>query len=97
MEHGCIPTTGESNSDEDIIPIHRDDIFHSPFQEQSVQLETLTQEALEIIFNSWIILFKRQAQDQLPGGKYASPSSEQLAQTANVPATNMASERDLSL
>ena len=43
------------------------------------------------------ILFERQAQDQLPGGKYASPSSERLAQAANVPATNMASERDFGV
>ena len=88
---------GATLFDEDIVPIHRDDIFDSLFQEQSVQLETLTQEALQIIFNSWIILFERQAQDQLPGGKYASPSSEQLAQAVNVPATNMASERDFGV
>lgn len=88
---------GATLFDEEIIPIHRNDIFDSLFQEESVQLETLTQEVLEIMFNSWIILFERQAQDQLPGGKYASPSSEQLAQAANVPATNMASERELGV
>ena len=88
---------GATLFDEEVVPIHRDELFDSLFQEQSVQLETLTQEALEIIFNSWIILFERQAQDQLPGGKYASPSSEQLEQAANVPATNMASERDFGV
>ena len=82
---------GATLFDEDIVPIHRDELFDSLFQEQSVQLETLTQEALEII------LFERQAQDQLPGGKYASPSSDQLEQAANVPATNMASERDFGV
>lgn len=41
--------------------------------------------------------FERQAQDQLPGGKYATPSPEVLAQAANVPATNMASERDFGV
>ena len=87
---------GASLFDKDV-PIHRDDMFDSLFQEQSVQLETLTQEALGFVFNSWIILFERQAQDQLPGGKYATPSSEQLAQAANVPATNMASERDFGV
>ena len=60
---------GATLFDEDIVPVHQDDIFDSLFPEQSVQLETLTQEALEIIFNSWIILFERRAQDQLPGGK----------------------------
>ena len=88
---------GATPFDEDIVPIHRANIFDSLFQEQSVQLETLTQEALEIIFNSWIILFERKAQDPLLGGKYASLSSEQLAQAVNVPATNMASERDFGV
>ena len=37
---------GATLFDEDIVPIHQDDIFDSLFQEQSVQLETLTQEAL---------------------------------------------------
>ena len=41
-----------------------------------------------------MILFERQAQDQLSGGKYATPSPELIAQAANVPATNMSSERD---
>ena len=72
-------------------------MYKSLFKEQSEQLETFTQKALEIIFNSWIILFERKAQDQLPGGKYATPSPELLAQAANVPATNMASERDFGV
>ena len=40
---------------------------------------------------------ERQAQDQLPGGKYAGPSPDLVAQTQNVPAKNMASERDLGV
>lgn len=88
---------GETLFDEQVVPIHRDEMYESLFKEQSVQLETLPQEALEIIFNSWIILFERQAQDQLPGRKYASPSPELLAQAANVPATDMASERDFGV
>lgn len=44
-----------------------------------------------------MILFERQAQDQLPGGKYATPSPELLAQAVNVPATNMTSERDFGV
>ena len=72
-------------------------MYESVFKEQSEQLETFTQEALEIIFNSWMILFERQAQYQLRGGKYATPSPELLAQAANVPATNMASERDFGV
>ena len=54
---------GATLFDEEIVPIHRDDMFDSLFQEQGVQLETLTQEALEIIFNSWLLLFEKQAQD----------------------------------
>lgn len=46
---------GATLFDEDIVPIHRDDMCDGLFEEQSVQLETLTQEALEIIFNSWLI------------------------------------------
>ena len=55
--------------DEQVVPIRQDEMYESLFKEQSVQLETLTQEALDIILNSWIILFERLAQDQLPGGK----------------------------
>lgn len=88
---------GETLFNEEVVPIHRNEMYESLFKEQSEQLETFTQKALEIIFNSWIILFERKAQDQLPGGKYATPSPELLAQAANVPATNMASERDFGV
>lgn len=40
---------GETLFDEQVVPIHRDEMYESLFKEQSVQLETLTQEALEII------------------------------------------------
>ena len=88
---------GETLFNEEVVPIHCNEMYESLFKEQSEQLETFTQKALEIIFNSWIILFERKAQDQLPGGKYATPSPELLAQAANVPATNMASERDFGV
>ena len=88
---------GETLFKEEVVPIHRDEMYESLFKEQSEQLETFTQEALEIIFNSWMILLESQAQDQLPGGTYATPSPELLAQAANVSATNMASERDFGV
>ena len=88
---------GETLFNKEVVPIHPNEMSESLFKEQSEQLETFTQEALQIIFNSWMILFERQAQDQLPGGKYAAPSPELLAQAANVPATNMASERDFGV
>ena len=83
--------------EEDTVAIHKDDMYKRLFAEQSEQLDTLTQEALELVFNSWLILLERQAQDQLPGGKYGSPSPDLITQAKNVPATNMASERDFGV
>ena len=45
---------GETLFNEEVVPIHSYEMYESLFKEQSEQLETLTQEALEIIFNSWI-------------------------------------------
>ena len=88
---------GETLFDEAAVPIHRDEVYDSLFAGQEVQVEVLTQEALELIFHSWIILLERQAKDQLPGGKYSNPSPDLQTQAKNVPATNMASERDFGL
>ena len=88
---------GETLFDEAAVPIHRDEVYDSLFAGQEVQVEVLTQEVLELIFHSWIILLERQAKDQLPGGKYSNPSPDLQTQVKNVPATNMASERDFGL
>ena len=42
-----------------------------------------------------LIILERQAEDQLPGGKYFEPSDLSIASTG--PSTNMASERDFAV
>ena len=45
---------GETLFNEEVVPIHNYEMYESLFKEQSEQLQTFKQEALEIIFNSWI-------------------------------------------
>jgi hypothetical protein len=46
---------------------------------------------------SILLVLERQAQDQLPGGKYHQPSEAMKKQAASVPTTNTISERDFAI
>ena len=61
--------TGEEMFDN--VMIHNDGLFDKIFADSGdVELESLTQQALEILMNGLLILLERQAQDRLPGEKY---------------------------
>ena len=67
------------------------------FDSDDIELNILTQQALEIIFHTFVILLERQGADQLPGRKYWQPSEQLKKQAANVPTTNVVSERDFAV
>ena len=52
---------------------------------------------IEIIFHALLIILERQAADQLPGGKYFTPSECIKKASENVPTTNKASESDFAV
>ena len=64
--------------DEDKVKINKDDIYDALFAETDPVLESLTQLALEVLFSSLLIILERQAQDNLPGGKYWNPSKKSI-------------------
>ena len=76
------------------IPVHKDDVYESLFEDCDPELDTLTQMALELLSHSILLILDRLAKDQLPTGKYADPSPELIEQTKSVPKTNTVSERD---
>jgi hypothetical protein len=54
--------------------IHRDELFHALYTNaEDEEFDSLTQQSLELLLHSMLILLERQAQDQLPGGKFAEP------------------------
>ena len=82
----------------DLVCIHKDIVYDSLFADtDDAELDTLTQEALEISMTSLLLILERQAQDQLPGGKYWEPSESLKQSTSNVPTTNVVSERDFAI
>lgn len=74
------------------IDIHMDVIYDALFALSP--LDSLTQTFLEALMHGLLLILERQVQDQLPGGKYFKPSQSQLTAAANVPTSNVVSERD---
>jgi hypothetical protein len=85
---------GECPFSSDVAEIHKDALYLALFQSEDDQLDCLTQECLEMLSHSLLLVLERQAQDQLPGGKYFQPSEELKKQASSVPTTNTISERD---
>jgi hypothetical protein len=52
------------------IPVHKDDVYESLFEDCDPELDTLTQMALELLSHSILLILDRQAKDQLHTGKY---------------------------
>ncbi|XP_035673217.1 uncharacterized protein LOC118413793 [Branchiostoma floridae] len=61
------------------------------------ELDLLTQQALEVVCAAILILLERQAEEQLPGGKYWQPSEAEQQKSQHVPTTNVVSERDFAV
>ncbi len=60
-------------------------------------MDTLTQLALEVLFNGKLIVLERQCKDQLPLGKYHEISDVLCKSSKHVPTTNIVSERDMAI
>ena len=89
---------GEPLFEENDVPVHKDAIYDALFEAtEDTDFDSLTQQALEMLMHGRILILERQAQDQLPGGKYSNPSESEKIISSNVPSTNMASERDFAI
>ena len=80
-----------------VVDVQKDEIYDSLFQLQDEESQVLTQQILELLCLTILIVLERQCADQLPGGKYASPSEKELLQASSVPTSNIISERDFAL
>lgn len=80
------------------VVIHRDALFESLFhdEEGSIQMDTFTKMALEMICHGLLLILERQAKDQLPEGKYSQPNEHLCSLTAHLKGTNIVSERDFA-
>ena len=75
----------------------KDDIYDELFKETNDdELDSLTENCLRILCCSGAILLRHQLEDQLPGGKYFSPSPEVMNETRNTPKHNIICECDFS-
>ena len=77
--------------------VTKDEIYEELLKETGNKvLDELTEECLLLLCCSCSILLKQQLQDQLPEGKYYSPSEKVMEETAGVPKQNIISERDFA-
>ena len=75
----------------------QDDVYKELFKEtDDEELDSLTEHCLRILCCSGAILLQRQLEDQLPGGKFYSPSAEIFAETKTTPKHNIICERDFA-
>lgn len=89
---------GEPLFPEEIAEQHKDELYEELFRESAdEEFQVMTQQALELVMSSMLILLERQAADQLPGGKYWEPSEQVQAHASNVPTTNILAERDFAI
>ena len=88
---------GKSIFSEEISPVEKNAVFHKLIVCDDEDFNALTQQALELICSALLLVLERQCEDQLPGGKYFSPSESLLRQASNAPTTNIISERDFAV
>ncbi|CAC5409987.1 unnamed protein product [Mytilus coruscus] len=79
----------------------KDEVYDSLFLDCDNEIDILTIEALQILCTNFLIIIKRQLDDNLPGGKFSVDSAQNFEQlkniSRNVSTTNIISERDLIL
>ena len=78
------------------IPIHKDDVWSTLVASNDVT-DTLTLEALQIIFGCFSMTTQRLLIDHLPGGIYSSLDSDLFEEVASVPTANVSPERDFAM
>ena len=88
---------GENIFDENLAPITKDQIFEELFKvPEDEEFQILTQQALELLCTSILLVLERQCHEQLPGGQYFNPSDDLKAQAKNVLPSNIIAERDFA-
>ncbi|CAH1267617.1 Hypp3773 [Branchiostoma lanceolatum] len=89
---------GEALFDEEVVKRNKDALYQSLFAaSEDEELDVLTQQALEVICASMLILLERQAEEQLPGGRFWEPTEAERQKSQHVPTTNVVSERDFAV
>ena len=88
---------GEPVFDINLVPIDQSVVFENLLESDDQEFQVLTQQALELVCSAMLLCLERQCEDQLPGGKYWSPSPDLSAQAKSVPTSNITSERDFSV
>ena len=82
---------------EDFPSVHKDEVW-SVLIEPSETTDVMTQELLQLLFKAFSETTQRLLLDHLPGGVYNSVTDALLvAETASVPTTNVAPERDFAV
>ena len=81
---------------EDCPKIHKDEVWDS--LTESNEIDDKTQEVLQLLFGSFSSTTQRLLLDHLPGGVYNSVADPLMVkETASVPTTNIAPERDFAV
>ncbi|XP_070547896.1 uncharacterized protein [Ptychodera flava] len=89
---------GEPMFAPEVAPIHKDALYDKLMEETgSVEFDSLTVQALEMLMHSLLIILERQCEEQLPGGKYCDLSDGEKESVSSVPTTNVAGERDFAI
>ena len=87
---------GEAVFYEQLAPVNTDQRYRALFEEHTESFNIITKLILEILSSHFLILLERQVADQLPGSAFFEVSSEEKEASANVPKTNVLSERDFA-
>ena len=75
----------------------QDDVYKELFKEtDDEELDSLTEHCLRILCCSGAILLQHKLEDQLPGGKFYSPSAEIFPETKTTPKHNIICECDFA-
>ena len=75
--------------------VHMDEVWMALIE--SNETDILTQELLQLLFAAFSVVTQRLLVDHLPGGKYSSTDLVMVQETASVPTTNVAPERDFAV
>ena len=79
---------------EDGILVHEDEVWSALIE--STASDVMTQELLQLLFKAFSKTTQRLLLDHLSGGKYYSVTDDMIKETASVPTTNTAPERDFA-
>ena len=81
---------GEHIFYENLAPVTKDQIFQEHFKvPEDEDFQILTQQALELLCTSILLVLERQCHAQLPGGQYFYPSDDLKAQAKNILPSNI--------